>query len=425
MKLQLFSKTAQKPLLRFGAFVLLFPTNVVFAQQKTDDNTNKPKIKFLNSRSTKKQFRLLKLKKWKSSEKNQITKLFLQINTDSPILSKYIDYSIPLYRTGIINLTESGNTYSCDAISNFEGIVLPDNFFKQLEQRQIHILVHEIFHLIDVGGKFSYSKEWITFSAPFIFDSRSISPLCGSPFERLIESKVIPSKEAARSVREAYAEFGSRYLLNKSADSRINKYAALKMTAPTTSKDKAFDYFYKEGMICYGKGDYQRAIDLLNKAVEINSNTPVPLYFLAVCHYEKGDYKTCLFVLNKAKESLSLVSSNISSIDPNEFNIFYLQARALLKLEDYENCRNTIRILMQVSSNVDSLKFLVSSCGDADMKRRLSQQNLKNCSLSSKLKEELRSFVQNSCFCLTGIDLKIEEESELLFRSSLKSLSTT
>lgn len=423
--MKLFSKTAQKLLLSFGAFVFIFSPNIVLAQQKTDDDTTKLKIKFLNSRAAKKQFRSRKLKKWKSSEKNQITKLFIQLNTESPILSKYIDYSIPLYRTGIINLTESGNSYRCDAISNFEGIVLPDNFFKRLEQRQIEILVHEIVHLIDVGGKFSYSKEWITFSAPFIFDSRSISPLCGSSFERLIASKVIPSKEAARSVVEAYAEFGSRYLLNKSAGSKIDKDAALRFTAPATNKDKAFDSFYKEGMIFYGQGNYQRAIDLLNKAVEINSNTPVPLFYLAVCHYENGDYKTCLFVLNKAKESLSLVSSNISSMDPNEFNILHLQARALLELEDYEECRNTLRILLQTSSNVDSLKFLVSSCGDADMKRRFSQRNKKKCSLSSILIKELRSFMQNGCFCLTGIDLKINEERELLERSSQKSLSTS
>lgn len=144
-------------------------------------------------------------------------------------------------------------------------------------------------------------------------------------------------------------------------------FISTQVTAQSSIED-----FVKQGIQYYDNGDYDKAIETYKKALEINPNSTLVNYELALSYFTKGDYKkaieysdiilnkksnymlqayltkgSALDVLGKTKESIKLFEKAIKKTE-GHYLLNYNLALSYYKFNDLEKAEeNIIRAIEQ------------------------------------------------------------------------------
>ena len=106
---------------------------------------------------------------WNSNDKQSVLKTASLINESLRGFISVIAQDNPISCYRVKELESSRCTGSAPSLEKSfivacvtqDGIYLTDQFFIQNRENQVRTFLHELIHLIDCGGLFSYSKKWI------------------------------------------------------------------------------------------------------------------------------------------------------------------------------------------------------------------------------------------------------------------------
>ncbi|HED64008.1 MAG TPA: tetratricopeptide repeat protein [Planctomycetes bacterium] len=95
--------------------------------------------------------------------------------------------------------------------------------------------------------------------------------------------------------------------------------------------------FYKEGLACYGRGEFDRAIEAYRKALEVRPDWSDCLQALGMSQMNGGKLKEALATLERVTE--------LAPEDPLAFTSLSMCLQRMERIEDAEKAQSQARLL--------------------------------------------------------------------------------
>lgn len=146
----------------------------------------------------------------------------------------------------------------------------------------------------------------------------------------------------------------------------------------------SMENFVKEGIQYHDNGDYDKAIETYEKALEIDPNSTLVNYEIALSYFTKGAYKkaveysdvvlkqdkdfllqayvtkgSSLDMLGKTKESIKLFNKAIKKTK-GHYLLYYNQGLNYYKINDLENAEENIIKAIELNPNHSSSHFILA-----------------------------------------------------------------
>ncbi|CAN5204930.1 hypothetical protein BH10CYA1_BH10CYA1_59000 [soil metagenome] len=249
------------------------------------------------------------VKQWSQSEIAVVKNLLDCIAKRMPgfILYAAHDMHIKLFRVGLIRLKDKDHP-NASAISRLNMIFVADAFFDSTNR--LHTMVHELAHLVDLGQRFSLSKNWSQFAWSAISliqeQERGLAKNDIDEFENEIkQTGRWPSLYGSENFSEAFAEYVTADLLPENfATSSIFKESFTTKVLLHGGADTKWGQNYCRGFEALVSKDYFNAIQFLQKANEIDNNVVNGHRFLAFAYLGVGKKSDSLREVNEARQLL-------------------------------------------------------------------------------------------------------------------------
>ncbi len=258
--------------------------------------------------------------------------------------------------------------------------------------------MHELIHLIDCGGLFSYSKKWIVSEWSTSYSTnRNISI-----FSKNYSADSLNRYNLSESLAETLAT-------NFDCNSKKNRFKWKELFQPSI-KAKLFQKHFVLGMKELSNNRMNSCILYLKKASEICPAAPLPYLYQSLCYLKLGES-------NRAKEVSSIALRLFEELEvplgDSNFNLALIcHVTALKKLCDYHGViKITNRLLKQDPRNIQALIFQLEA-----------YRLLRDFNKYTEIEMVLDSLVKLSDRTL-NVNIRLKEELKLFRSDILKSLS--
>ncbi|MCX2745313.1 tetratricopeptide repeat protein [Mangrovivirga sp. M17] len=161
--------------------------------------------------------------------------------------------------------------------------------------------------------------------------------------------------------------------------------AAVLFLSPEAIAQSDIEKFVKEGIQYHDKGEYEKAIETYEKALELNPESSLVNYEIALSYFEKGDYKaalqysdvvlkqnkdhmlpayiikgSALDMLGKTKESIKLFNKAIKK-SGEHFLLYYNLGLNYYKINELDNAEENIIKAIELNPSHSSSHLILAS----------------------------------------------------------------